>query len=345
MTSGNGDPVGRDERLYEILGAYYEAARRGEPPDRRAFLALHPDLAAELEEFFTEQDRFHRAAEPLREAGDPSTLADDTGATSALDNGTVPEGSPDPLLPGDAVRYFGDYEILGEIARGGMGVVYRARQRSLGRVVALKMILSGRHATPDDLARFRNEAEAVAGLDHPNIVPIYEVGEHDGTSFFAMRLVDGPSLAARLDDFAADPRSAARLVAEVARAVHHAHQRGVLHRDLKPSNILLDADGRPHVTDFGLAKRVEGNSDLTLSGAILGSPPTWRPSRRRAAAARSRRRPTSTASAPSSTPPSPAARRSRPPRRWRRSSRSSPATPTRPRPSTSASTATSRRSA
>ncbi len=273
MAAGNGDSVDRDEQLYTVLGAYYEEARRGKPPERGEFLGRHPELATELEEFFDEQDRFHRAAEPLREVGDPPTLAVDAGATPARSESTIPDSAADSLLPGDAVRYFGDYEILGEIARGGMGVVYQARQRSLGRTVALKMMLVGRYASPDDLARFRNEAEAVAHLDHPNIVPIYEVGEHEGTSFFAMKFVEGPSLAIRLDDFAADIRAAASLVSEVARAVHHAHQRGVLHRDLKPSNILLDAEGRPHVTDFGLAKRVDGDLDLTLSGAILGSPP------------------------------------------------------------------------
>jgi serine/threonine-protein kinase len=124
----------------------------------------------------------------------------------------------------------------------------------------------------NDMRRFRLEAEAVAHLDHPNIVPIHEVGEHDGFSYFAMRLIEGGSLAQRLPAAAADPRAAAQLVATVARAVHYAHQRGVLHRDLKPSNIIIDAQGQPHITDFGLAKRVEADSELTQSGEILSTP-------------------------------------------------------------------------
>ena len=177
------------------------------------------------------------------------------------------------------VRYIGDYELIEEIARGGMGVVFRARQRSLNRPVALKMLLAGALMTDEDEQRFRQEAEAAANLDHPHIVPIFEVGRHDGYSYFSMKLVEGSSLSQRLQDFASDQRAAARLMSTVARAVHHAHQRGVLHRDLKPSNILLNGGPdtpidrlEPHVTDFGLARRVEGDSDLTLSGAILGTP-------------------------------------------------------------------------
>src|SRR5207244_5666809 len=120
--------------------------------------------------------------------------------------------------------------------------------------------------------RFRNEAEAVAELDHPGIVPIHEVGEHRGRHYFSMKLVEGQSLAQRLADSAADPRAAAQLMAQVARAAHHAHMRGILHRDLNPANILLDAEGQPHVTDFGLAKRLEGDSGLTQSGALVGTP-------------------------------------------------------------------------
>jgi WD40 repeat protein len=153
-----------------------------------------------------------------------------------------------------------------------MGVVYRARQVSLNRPVALKMIKAGVLADGDELRRFQNEAEAVALLDHPGIVPIYEVGEHDDQRYFSMKLVVGSSLAERLPAYRDKPRATAALLAAVAEAVHHAHMRGILHRDLKPANILVDEAGHPHVTDFGLARKVEGDSELTASGAVLGTP-------------------------------------------------------------------------
>jgi WD40 repeat protein len=172
------------------------------------------------------------------------------------------------------VRYFGDYELLEEIARGGMGVVYRARQMSLNRPVALKMILSGHLATPVLVQRFHTEAESAARLDHSNIVPIYEIGEYDGQHYFSMKLIPGGTLAGATCNAQEIPSidRAARLVATVARAVHYAHQRGILHRDLKPTNILLDEAGEPHVTDFGLAKLEEDNSGLTMTAAVVGTP-------------------------------------------------------------------------
>ncbi len=207
-------------------------------------------------------------------------------ATQDLDNATLARTSdphdPAETTDGDApsrdlprgttVRYFGDYEIQKELGRGGMGVVYKARQVSLNRAVALKMIKAGFLADEAEQRRFQNEAEAVALLDHAGIVPVYEVGEYDGHRYFSMKLVEGGNLAEHLASLKDNPRAAATLLAETAEAVHHAHMRGILHRDLKPANILIDAEGHPHVTDFGLAKRVEADIEFTQSGAILGTP-------------------------------------------------------------------------
>ncbi len=170
------------------------------------------------------------------------------------------------------VRYFGDYEIIREIARGGMGVVFQARQVSLNRPVALKMILAGQLANETDVKRFYTEAEAAANLDHPGIVPIYEVGQHEGQHYFSMGFVEGQSLSQRLAEGPLPPREAADLMAKVAEAIEFAHGHGVIHRDLKPANILLDKNGNPRVTDFGLAKKLEADSGLTGSGQIMGTP-------------------------------------------------------------------------
>ncbi|MFO0808014.1 MAG: serine/threonine-protein kinase [Gemmataceae bacterium] len=190
---------------------------------------------------------------------------------AAAGSGTLP--LPDgheavPLRP----ACVGEYELLGEVARGGMGVVYRARHRTLGRDVALKMILAGGHAGGEDVQRFYAEAQAAAGLSHPGIVPVYEVGRHEGRPFLALEFVDGPSLHARLANGPLPPREAADLVRQIAEAVAHAHAHGIVHRDLKPHNVLVGPDGRPRVTDFGLAKRLDADGGLTGTGQILGTP-------------------------------------------------------------------------
>jgi hypothetical protein len=194
---------------------------------------------------------------------DDATVASDG---SRLASGNVSARSPAswPKVPG--------FEILGEVGRGGMGVVYRVRQVSLNRELAMKLVLGGENAHPMELARFRFEAEAAAGLDHPAIVPIYETGEHEGQHYFTMKLIEGQSLSQAMPSVRASVRQAVAIVAVVARALDHAHRRGILHRDIKPANILIDRDGQAYVTDFGLARKVDVKEGLTQTGMIVGTP-------------------------------------------------------------------------
>jgi serine/threonine-protein kinase len=175
---------------------------------------------------------------------------------------------PDPLLS----RVIGDYEILEQVARGGMGMVYKARQISLNRIVALKMILAGRFAGDEEVQRFHVEAKSAAQLDHPGIVPVFHVGSYQGLPFFAMGYVQGETLAQKLKREPMTPRAVASCLRKIALAVQFAHERGIIHRDLKPANILLDEKGEPKITDFGLAKQTESTQELTATGSVIGTP-------------------------------------------------------------------------
>jgi len=236
----------KERLLFELLALEIELRRgRGEQPSASEYVERFPNRVVVVARAFAES----------------ASAGEVPGEGESKDA----EGRPAP-------QRFGDYELLDELARGGMGVVYRARQVSLNRTVALKMILSGRFATEAELRRFRVEAEAAAQLDHPNIVPILDVGRHQGHAYFSMKLVPGGNLTRHLARYQGDHAAAARLTATIARGIDYAHGRGLIHRDLKPSNILLDDSGRPLIADFGLVKRTEEGLSLTLSGAIVGTP-------------------------------------------------------------------------
>jgi serine/threonine protein kinase len=251
----------RERRLEAVIAQYLQAVKAGRAPDRREFLERHWDLTDGLVSFFENEDRVNG-------------LAGFPGARAAVD-GRSPQlvRRADSAGERSAGLDFGEFEVLNEIASGGMGIVYKARHKRLKRIVALKTIRH--HALgPSDHAirRLRVEAEVVASLDHPNIVPIYDIGEHCGCPYLILKLIPGGDLERHVPRLANNPRAAARLMARVARTVHFAHMNGVMHRDLKPSNILLDLEGEPHVTDFGLARCIEIESGLTQAGHILGTP-------------------------------------------------------------------------
>src|SRR2546423_14106121 len=181
-------------------------------------------------------------------------------------------GIDDPRHPADMRMDFGDYELLEEIGRGGKGVVYRARQKSLNRTVALKVVGLGQWSSTPHLRRFRRDAEAAASLEHPQIVPIYEIGEREGSCYFSMKFIEGGQLDELVKREPMPIRRAVELIAKVARTVHYAHEHHILHRDIKPGNILLDQKGEPHLTDFGLARLVETESTVTRTVEVLGTP-------------------------------------------------------------------------
>ena len=243
-------PNERDERLARLLGELTEQRRQGIAVNPEEVARQNPDLADELSGLW--------AAVQLVERFGNSTLP----------RPPAPPSSVELPLP----RTFGDFELLEELGSGGMGVVYKAKQRTPERLVALKLALAGKFATPEERARFQAEAKMAARLNHAGIVQVYDVGECDSQVFFSMQFVEGTTLARRVAEGPLPPREAARIVAAVCRAVQHAHENGVVHRDLKPSNVLLDREGQPHVTDFGLARRVEGGESLTRTGAIVGTP-------------------------------------------------------------------------
>ena len=243
-----------EQRLADLLSEMTDAICRGRPIDFDEVCLENPDLADDLRKLWGAvlvTDTAGAAAEER-----PGQTSDDQQSWRAL------------KLPST----IGDYELIDEVGRGGMGVVFRARQISLDREVAVKMILRGRLASDADLQRFLAEAAATARLVHPGIVPVYEVGDIDGRPFFSMQFIEGETLAERASRGPLRQRDAARIIADVARAVQFAHDQGFVHRDLKPSNILLTQDGQALITDFGLAKEAGVDVNLTRSGMLVGTP-------------------------------------------------------------------------
>jgi predicted Ser/Thr protein kinase len=257
-----------DSRLLELIVRWEDLRESGQPIDVDELCSECPELLPALRERLQALGAVNAVL-----AGDMTVSSSSDESTC---DGPVPLPSALPQLPG--------YEVLQELGRGGMGVVYRARQTSLGRIVALKVLIGGRYATASSQARFKAEVEAIARLQHPNLIQVFEVGEHEGHAYFSMEYVDGGNLEDRIDSAPQPTREAAELVATLAQAMHAAHQRGVIHRDLKPANVLLFRDravdessasgafGTAKISDFGLAKRIDLPSGPTYTEHVLGTP-------------------------------------------------------------------------
>jgi serine/threonine-protein kinase len=252
-------PPENDQPDFDALDDYLRRLHAGEKVDREAFMKDHPQLASAIRCL----DALENLAPPgeAKKSGKPDTFV--------KRGSTLEEVAFIAVFP----KTFGNYELLGELGRGGMGVVYKARQQDLDRVVALKMILASHLASPEIVRRFQAEAKASAKLRHSHIVQIHEVGQLQGQDFFTMEYIEGKSLAQRLAEGPIELSAAVRIVSLIARAGEYLHRQGVVHRDLKPSNVLLDADGNPYLTDFGLAKAfLENDSRRTATGVIAGTP-------------------------------------------------------------------------
>jgi serine/threonine protein kinase len=245
----------RESQLAELLSQLTDRVAAGDVIDLETEISRHPDFSGDLRQLW---GAVMMADAMGSQAGSARTMDSDQATTD--------------VAPLELPYRLGDYELLDEVGRGGMGVVYRAHQLSLNREVAVKMLLRGQWASADDQRRFRHEAEAAARLNHSAIVPVYEVAEHEGRLFFSMEYVKGETLAVRLERGPLESDEAASILACVAEGVQSAHDSGILHRDIKPSNILIDAEGIARITDFGLARRLAGPASLTRTGAILGTP-------------------------------------------------------------------------
>jgi WD40 repeat protein/tRNA A-37 threonylcarbamoyl transferase component Bud32 len=295
-----------EERLDEVIAGYVRAVEAGETPDQGALLARHPDLAAELAAYFADRDRMERWARPLRAlfpATHPSRhlrcphchslvnrddlhsarliVCGSCGSSFQLDETPVSTDQPN-----GCPRKLGRFELLARVGVGAFGTVYKARDPELGRIVAIKVPRLGGLASAEELDRFLREARSVARLRHPGIVPVYEVGQEDGLPYLVSDFVPGITLGEHLSSHRPPAREAAALIAAVADALQYAHEQGVVHRDIKPSNILLGDDGRPHLTDFGLAKCEAGEVTMTLEGQVLGTPAYMSPEQARGEAHR-----------------------------------------------------------
>lgn len=265
-----------EELLDQVLAEYIRRVDAGERVDREQFLNANPDVRDELDELLGMADKVEQMAGPVIDCQQVEPAQEVDFATDSDLHETIthtPESTPHPDAPAERLpRKCGKYELLEVLGRGGMGVVYKARQVNLNRTVAVKMILEGRLASTSDIQRFRIEAQAAGRLSHSNVVTVYEISEVDGRHYYSMDYIDGLSLADLVRAGPQESKRAARYLKTIAEAIHLAHENGILHRDLKPANVLIDRDDEPHVTDFGLAKLAGDDSGLTISGATLGTP-------------------------------------------------------------------------
>ena len=258
--------------LDDAFAKYLRLVDHGEPPDINQFLQTYPTISSELKDLISTAStiRLMAAGEETNQAEHNKPEGHDLDTLSLDEHDLLSDSASSGEL-------LGEYELIEELGRGGMGVVYKARQKGMNRLVALKMIIGGRYSSDDSIRRFYQEAKAAGKLAHPNIVRAYAAGDHDGRHFFAMELIEGHSLSQilRSREERLAPKTIARYLKSISEAVHYAHECGILHRDLKPSNVIIDDKDAPKIADFGLAKHLDLDEDGSFessSGAVVGTP-------------------------------------------------------------------------